>query len=216
MCYVNLNTLCTAMAGADEWNKLGDPTERKGLRVTEPRGSQRGTYFLQLPYRWALPLIAVSWMLHWLLSQSFFLVRIEYFDREGTNRYSKSACGVSHSSLVTFFAVGLVLYAVVQLLGQVSMFPRLPPAGSSSLVISAACHPPVTEDEPHQKEVSWGLITQKHPPFARYYSLSGDAGTEQLYGRKALRMRGPQQAVQKGVRSTVSSAAFNPGVGLGT
>lgn len=219
LCYVNLNTLCTAMAGAAEWNKLGDPSERKTLRVTAPKGSQRGTYFLQLPYRWALPLVSVSWMLHWLLSQSFFLVRIDRFDGDGDIMAdnSKSACGVSLSSLVTFFAVGLALYVTVRSIGEIGMIPRLPPAGSSSLMISAACHPPPSEDEPHQREVSWGLITQKHPPFTRYYSLSGDAANEQSYGPKSVRMRGPQRVVvQKGVQSTVPGAAINPGFGIGS
>lgn len=218
LCYVSLNTLCTAMAGAAEWNKLGDPSERKTLRVTAPKGSQRGTYFLQLPYRWALPLISVSWMLHWLLSQSFFLVRIDRFDRDGTilEDDSRSACGVSLSSLVTFFALGLVLCVSVRSIGEIGMIPRLPPAGSSSLMISAACHPPASEDEPHQREVSWGLITEKHPPFTRYYSLSGDAANAQSYGPKSVKMRGPQRVVPKGVQSTVSGAAFNPGIGIGT
>ncbi|KAJ8113250.1 hypothetical protein OPT61_g4571 [Boeremia exigua] len=218
LCYVNLNTLCTAMAGAAEWNKLGDPTERKSLRVTAPKGLQRGTYFLQLPYRWALPLISVSWILHWLLSQSFFLVRIDQYDRDGVvmKDSSTSACGVSLSSLTTFVAFGLVLYIVVRFVGEIGMVPRLPPAGSSSLMISAACHPPPSEDEPHQKEVSWGLITQTHPPFTRYYSLSGNAATEQSYGPKSVRMRGPQRVVPKGGQSIASGAIFNPGVSIGS
>lgn len=44
---------------------------RKGLRVTQPHGYQRSSYFLQLPYRWSLPLIVISGTLHWLLSRVF-------------------------------------------------------------------------------------------------------------------------------------------------
>lgn len=205
------------MASAHEWNKLGRSGERKGLRVTEPRGLQRGTYFLQLPYRFALPLIAVSTILHWLLSQSFFLVRIDYFDRDGKIQTdaSRSSCGVSHSSLVTFFAVGVGLYAVVRFVGLVSMNPRLPPIGSSSLMISAACHPPAGEIEPHLNNVSWRLITQEHPPFSTYYSLSGDVTTDLPIGKRRLDTHQPE-VLQKSMQNTFSSASFNPGIGLGT
>ena len=156
-------------------------------------------------------------MLHWLLSQSFFLVRIDYFDRDGNNQKdaSKSSCGVSHSSLVTFFAVGVSLYAVVRLVGLVSMVPRLPPIGSSSLMISAACHPPADEVEPHLSNVSWRLITQKHPPFSTYYSLSGDVTIGLPTDKRRLDTRQPE-VLQKGMQNTMSSVSFNPGVGLGS
>lgn len=58
-------------------------TTRKGLRVTAPRGEQRSSYFLQLPYRWAVPLMIVSGALHWLMSQTIFPVRLETRSRDG-------------------------------------------------------------------------------------------------------------------------------------
>ena len=69
--YYNINAIITCMALAAEWSDFGK--ERKGLRVsTPPRGSQRNTYSLQLPYRFAVPLIVVSGILHLLASQSIF------------------------------------------------------------------------------------------------------------------------------------------------
>lgn len=62
-CYFAINSECTSMAAAYEWNKFG--SSRKGLRVSAPLGEQRSTYFLQLPLRFSLPLMAISGGLHW-------------------------------------------------------------------------------------------------------------------------------------------------------
>lgn len=52
---------------------------KKPLRVTAPQGQQRSTYYLHLPYRYSVPLIVTSALLHWLVSQSIFLVRIDEY-----------------------------------------------------------------------------------------------------------------------------------------
>ncbi|KAF3033637.1 hypothetical protein E8E12_004523 [Didymella heteroderae] len=161
VCYMSLNSFCTAMASAKEWNNLA--LSRNGLRVSEPRGQQRSTYFLQLPYRWAMPLIALSTALHWLLSQTFFLVRIDVFNARGNlitkgNEASRSACGVSVSSFIVFFVVFLSLCIGIRVLASRKFVTGLPQAASNSLVISAACHPPKDEVEPHLKAVQWGVV----------------------------------------------------------
>lgn len=51
-------------------------TEAKTMRVTRPRASQRSTYWLQLPYRWSLPLMGIMTLLHWLVSEAIFMVDI--------------------------------------------------------------------------------------------------------------------------------------------
>jgi hypothetical protein len=74
--YLSFNGLFTAMLLGYEWFTY--TRQHKGLRVTtQRRASQRSTYFLSLPYRFALPLMVVSGTLHWLVSQSIFLVAIE-------------------------------------------------------------------------------------------------------------------------------------------
>jgi hypothetical protein len=160
-CYLNLNTLCTSMACAEEWNTLG--TTRKGLRVTKPGGQQRSTYFLQLPYKWAIPLMAISGLLHWLLSQSFFLVRFDSFDRRGTRNEeaSKSACGASISSLIVFYVTALGLIIGVRWVGRRSMILMLPPADCCSAFISASCHPPSDDVDPCLEKVKWGMVNQE-------------------------------------------------------
>ena len=53
------------------------------LRVTEPCGLQRSTYYLQLPYLYAIPLLIVSTLLHRLVSQSIFIAHIAVYERRG-------------------------------------------------------------------------------------------------------------------------------------
>jgi hypothetical protein len=49
LCYLALNSICTSLASAYKWNNMA--RTRKSLRVTDPQGQQRSTYFLQLPYK---------------------------------------------------------------------------------------------------------------------------------------------------------------------
>jgi hypothetical protein len=144
------------MASSKEWNTYA--TSKKGLRVTKASGEQRSTYFLQLPYKWALPLIAISTLLHWLLSQTFFLTRIDYHDHDGKLNRWNSACGISFSSLITFCFVALLLGCGLLLIARWPMLARLPLAENCSLMISAACHPAHDEVEPHLAKVKWGVV----------------------------------------------------------
>jgi hypothetical protein len=111
--YLFFNSLCTAMATTQEWNSFA--TSRKGLRVSQPSGSQRSTYFLQLPYKYSIPLTITSGVMHWLLSQSFFLVRQDYRNRDGSlqSDLSRSACGMSPLSLLVLLAVFCTLFLIV-------------------------------------------------------------------------------------------------------
>lgn len=159
--YIVLNGICTSMASAEEWNNFA--RTRKGLRVTKPSGAQRSTHFLQLPYKWAIPLLITSTALHWLLSQSFFLVRLDVINREKVvvPESSKSACGFSRLSLWIFFVVALILVCAIGLVGLRRMKQKIPFAASCSLVISAACHPVTGEVEPHLKDVKWGVVGEE-------------------------------------------------------
>lgn len=163
------------MSSAQEWNNLA--RYRRGLRVTRPEGDQRSTYFLQLPYKWAWPLIITSGALHWLLSQSFFLVRLDMIDCDGivVDSESISACGVSVLSLLIFFIVALLLIGAIALAGTRHMQQRLPAAALCSLVISAACHPPKTEVGPQLKKLKWGVVEQDEAERFGHCCLSASA-----------------------------------------
>ena len=69
--YLAYNGLFTRMLGEWEWSLLS--VRYQGLRVSRPKGRQRSSYRLQLPYRWSIPLMATSGLLHWLVSNCIFV-----------------------------------------------------------------------------------------------------------------------------------------------
>jgi hypothetical protein len=72
--YILNNALLSSMLVGDEW--AGFASERKTLRVSNPRGIQRSSYFISMPLRYGIPFMALFSTEHWLLSQGMFLVRL--------------------------------------------------------------------------------------------------------------------------------------------
>ena len=90
--YFTYNALFTSMLAGLEWSQMA--WQKKSLRVSQkPQGEQRSSYFLQLPYRYAIPLSGCSAVMHWLTSQSIFLIAVERYDPLG-NPMPADASGV--------------------------------------------------------------------------------------------------------------------------
>lgn len=160
--YFMLNALLTIMLGAVEYDDYS--RDRKPLRVSWPRGAQRSTYYLSLPYRYSSPLLVASAVLHWLVSQSFFFVEVIPFDINGVPDPHKEIITCGHSPVATIFAiaVGGSLLVVSMLLGLRRFRSPMPLAAQCSAAISAACHPTTAspdDDANHAlKPVRWGEI----------------------------------------------------------
>ena len=116
----------------------------KALRVTQPHGAQRSTYFLQLPYRYSIVLLTTSTLLHWLVSQCLFLANVNVFFPSGELDCLNSIATIGHSVVPLLFVLilGSVTVAVGFLNGRRRYRPGIPLAGSCSAAISAACHAP--------------------------------------------------------------------------
>lgn len=69
---------------------------RKTLRVTSPVGMQRSTYFVQMPMRYGVPMIASMALLHYLISQSIFLYAIEVHNSDGSVDRAYGTDGVAY------------------------------------------------------------------------------------------------------------------------
>ena len=170
MLYFRYNGLFTRMLCALEWGKLS--TKRAALRVTSPQGQQRSTYFLQLPYRYSIPLWLISVLLHWLLSQSLFLASVEfiYHDEPIANNVNINQAIVSSSHLMSGYttlgyssiaiiftlALGAVVVLAVIAMAFRAYPERMPFVGNCSFAISAACHPPSEDTNAALKPVTWG------------------------------------------------------------
>ena len=157
--YLTLNGLFTSMFLADEWSHYA--TERKSLRVSNPQREQRSFYFLQLPYRIAVPLIFMSFLLRWLVSQSVFLAVITQWDDLGKLKapFTVATCGFSPFAMIFviiaggIIVIGIVLLSLRRFNGDISL------AGSCSAAISAACHRPSWEEDGFwMGALQWGVV----------------------------------------------------------
>lgn len=145
--YFLYNSLYTAQWGALEWASL-IRGKRKALRVTLPRGQQRSTYYLQLPYRYGIPLTLLLVLMHFLISQSIFLARLQYYySFGGISGDSFSDVGFSPSATITTCSIGFAMIMAQILHALRPLDNRIPIHGNSSAVISAMCHARTKNDD---------------------------------------------------------------------
>lgn len=167
--YFMYNSIYTSMASAYEWSLFG--SHRKGLRVTVPTGSQRSSYWLQLPWKFSLPLIATSALLHWLVSQSMLMVNIRV--QKSTNQAltapdayfpmadkSGTVTAISFSPLAVTLVIIFGNLMLICLLGicYLLLKPGITLVGSNSFAISAACHAHPDDNDAAQKPLLWGAV----------------------------------------------------------
>jgi hypothetical protein len=96
------------------------------------RGHQVGTYRLQLPYKYSILLIILSVVLHFLLSESSFVVLF----KDGMY----VVWGLSPTYLAGLLALAIAAIQIPWLLGLLRLPGHVPPVGSDSQAIAAACH----------------------------------------------------------------------------
>jgi len=90
---ISYNGIFTSMFMAKEWMEFA--IRRKPLRVSQPTGQQRSSYWLQLPYRYSLPLMALKSITHLCASQGIFLAKFEVFNPLGETFKVVSTVGYS-------------------------------------------------------------------------------------------------------------------------
>lgn len=168
--------------------------QQKGLRVSGiPEGSQRSSYFLSLPYRVGVPLVALSALLHWLVSQTMFVIAIERRGPFGgpanldpfvcgdSCRASEPgkvnihlSAGWSPMALVgTIFFFGIM--TLLALAAGLKRYSPGPPLGcGNSAVLAAACHLTSDEDgfEVARAKIKWGVVREPFDDVAGHCSLS--------------------------------------------
>jgi hypothetical protein len=159
--YLMYNGLYTSMHMAHEYG--GYATERKALRVTTPRGTQRSTYWLQLPFTYGVPLIIASATLHWLTSQSIFLARVSVWtngDQAEKPISIASAVGYSPAPILCTVVLGFCMLVVVIGMGARKLPSSIPLAGSCSMALAAAAHRPPSDVDAPFLPVKWGVVRE--------------------------------------------------------
>ena len=158
--YLFFNGVLTSMLVGEEWTHYY--LNRKPLRVSSPKGLQRSTYWLQVPYRYSLPLNVLSGILHWSASQSLFMVLLDVMTddtpRQVDQQQSVASLGYSPIAIILTTLVGSVIVLVGSTLALRRYPAGMPLAGSCSAVISAACHPPKDDTEAALAPVQWGVV----------------------------------------------------------
>lgn len=174
--YFLVTGLIAVMAIANEWSRF--VVERKTLRVSFPHGIQRSSYFLALPYRLSIPLMAGMAILHWLISQSIFVIATETYIYAGTEAAEPLAripqndsylVGFSSPGSMLSVALGTSLLIWTGVLGIANKLEgievdgvgtklHMPLASSCSAAISAACHRPEDDSAAHLLPVVWGKV----------------------------------------------------------
>ncbi|RMY46955.1 hypothetical protein D0865_08957 [Hortaea werneckii] len=161
--YLAYNGLFTCMCLAHEYSKYGLPDRKKALRVTSPRGQQRSTYYLQLPFRYAAPLLLASTTLHWLISQGIFLARISTTDYKGQGNSAHDFSEVGYSCLPILLAMllGTAMLAAIVGCGFRKFASHIPVAGSCSVALAAAAHRPKDDVDAAFLPVQWGEVRRE-------------------------------------------------------
>lgn len=101
--YIFYNSMLSTFLVQREFSHMYKEEKRKPLRVSEPIGIQRSSYFISLPLRFGIPLYASSGLMHWLISSSLFLARITTLrpgDASLDTSNSFSTCGYSPIAII--------------------------------------------------------------------------------------------------------------------
>ncbi|KAF2452340.1 hypothetical protein BDY21DRAFT_407015, partial [Lineolata rhizophorae] len=163
--YLLYNNILTSMLVGLEWISFAH--KRFSLRVSKPCGRQRATFWLQLPYRYSLPLILSTTVLHWLASQAIFLDHrlVQQSWRGGEYADSNAGhvltVGYSPFALVFCLVVAVGMTAALVALALRRYRRGMPLAGSCSAAISAACHPPRCDADASALPVKWGALIEE-------------------------------------------------------
>lgn len=159
--YVVYANIWSKLLVAHEFDRMTQ--SKKGLRVSERRrGMQRASHFFTLPARYALPLMGCSAALHWLCSQSFFMVRIDGINSRGETDLEDRLVrlGYSVKGIVSLVGVAVAMMVATVCIGAFRRLGTELGETSMSVLISAACHPGRYENEPWLQEVQWGDVTE--------------------------------------------------------
>lgn len=159
--------IMTSMFLAADWAVFG--TKGQPLMVKNARGEQRGTWLLGAPLAWGLPLLILQVILHWLISQSIFLISLNIHDPDGTlTKYRLEGpkflnCGYSPIAII-FCIVASVLLMLSALALAFRKFPQggPPVVATCSAAISAACHLPygMLKHDSLYGNMKWGQCGQ--------------------------------------------------------
>lgn len=164
--YLFYNNLLTRQLVVDELLRFTRDGGKKPLRVSSPVGMQRSSYFLSLPLKYSGPLLVCSVALHFLISQSIFLVQTSVFE-PGSNSprietLDSSGRGYSHLGALLALALALALVLALFLMAFFRKYentlPGLERMAHDCSAIQALCQRPDDDKNAHLFPISMGMV----------------------------------------------------------
>jgi hypothetical protein len=188
--YLFYNNIVTRQAVAGELLGFLHKDGKKPLRVSSPIGMQRSTYFLSLPWRYSMPLLGFSTTIHWLISQSIFLVQSSAFEPgPGDKRlpiYDFSARGYSPLGSVLVLPLASLIILLLPIYSSLRKYPDLLPdlkrMGCNSSAIRVLCQRHAADCDAHLFPVSLGIVQTEQSIREGYsgtFMFSTDINTNQ-------------------------------------
>lgn len=174
--YLYYNDVVTCMLLSAEFVRHSHA--HKGLRVTLPQGEQRGTYTLSLPLKVSVPLLAASGVLHWTMSQSLFLAKVNVLNPYGEINIDRSFSTLGWSALallILLIVSGLMLVALVAS-GFRKFGAGAPTVGSNSRAMMFASFTLGEGREEAVKKLKYGVLGNLGNNCKRVGFGSGDVG----------------------------------------
>ncbi|CAI0645301.1 unnamed protein product [Colletotrichum noveboracense] len=143
--YLAYNSLLTRLEMSREWALFCYATQLIKL----PSGQQIATYRLQLPYTYSITLMILSTLMHWLMSNSLFVMVFlgDYY--LPWQRFGRDTTGLPEDAAVVVGTLSLPVLILIVLGSLMAIFPiavsrrslpgSMPIVGSNSLAMMAAC-----------------------------------------------------------------------------
>ncbi|KAI0189431.1 hypothetical protein F4808DRAFT_467495 [Astrocystis sublimbata] len=159
--YSVCGAVVTTLLVQREFSRMYTRGFRKPLRVSEPVGIQRSSYFISLPLRYGVPVNIFSAVFHWLISQSYFLARITALLPTGEEDYANSFSTLGYSPYA-IIVTGIIAFGnllLIVLLGCRKYDGTMGLVSTNSMAISAACHGlPEDRAHGHLLPLQWGVV----------------------------------------------------------
>ena len=161
----------SSMAYARDWSRF--EYQPQTLMVTDPGGQQRTVWIMGLPWFQGTFLTLMQTLMHYLLSQSIFPVRIQAYDAHGAVDPEHLVSNIGYSPIAMFVTMIIcsLLFVLLLWVGKWPMPSSMPIAGTCSASISAACHPTTRSDGMVYGYLRWGEV-QTYQGLQRHCSMT--------------------------------------------
>lgn len=178
--YMVYNTIFTLMQCGENWDMYGAYTAttrhklqllskqatHRYLRVSNPKGAQKSTHTLNLPVRYAIPLMTMSGLIHWLMSQTLYLANVSVIKRgvdihDAPKDDEITTVAYAPSGMMGLIVVALIMVIVLVTNAMRKFGGQMPIVASNSAAISASCHVQMSERRRRAmvlRKIAWGEV----------------------------------------------------------